>query len=73
MEKGILDVKADFIRVYIEIVKIIITFGTQWIQFDEPYLVHDLTSNDIRLFLDLYTAILNKKGNTKNPIADIFW
>ena len=35
-KKGILDVKADFIKVYTEILKKFINLGTQWVQFDEP-------------------------------------
>ncbi len=64
-KKGILDVKADFIKVYTEILKKFINLGTQWVQFDEPYFVHDLTANDLRLFQDLYSAILNKKEKSK--------
>lgn len=71
-KKGILDVKADFIKVYTEILKKFISLGTQWVQFDEPYLVHDLTANDIRLFQDLYSAILNKKENTKILLQTYF-
>lgn len=71
-KKGILDVKADFIRVYSEILKKFISLGTQWVQFDEPYLVHDLTANDIRLFQDLYSAILNKKESTKILLQTYF-
>ena len=71
-KKGILDVKADFIKVYTEILKKFISLGTQWIQFDEPYLVHDLTANDLRLFQDLYSAILNKKEKTKILLQTYF-
>lgn len=71
-KKGILDVKADFIRVYTEILKKFISLGTEWVQFDEPYLVHDLTANDIRLFQDLYSAILNKKETTKILLQTYF-
>lgn len=71
-KKGILDVKADFIKVYAEILKKFINLGTQWIQFDEPYLVHDLTANDLRLFQDLYSAILNKKEKTKILLQTYF-
>ena len=37
--------------------------GTEisWIQFDEPYLVHDLSSDDIALFKKIYTLLLAKK------------
>lgn len=71
-KKGILDVKADFIKVYTEILKKFITLGTQWVQLDEPYLVHDLTANDLRLFQDLYSAILNKKEKTKILLQTYF-
>lgn len=71
-KKGILDVKADFINVYTEILKKFINLGTQWVQFDEPYLVHDLTANDLRLFQDLYSAILNKKEKTKILLQTYF-
>lgn len=71
-KKGILDVKADFIKVYTEILKKFINLGTQWVQFDEPYLVHDLTANDLRIFLDLYSAILNKKEKTKILLQTYF-
>lgn len=71
-KKGILDVKADFIKVYTEILKKFINLGTKWVQFDEPYLVHDLTANDLRLFQDLYSAILNKKEKTKILLQTYF-
>lgn len=71
-KKGILDVKADFIKLYTEILKKFINLGTQWVQFDEPYLVHDLTANDLRLFQDLYSAILNKKEKTKILLQTYF-
>lgn len=71
-KKEILDVKADFIKVYTEILKKFINLGTQWVQFDEPYLVHDLTANDLRLFQDLYSAILNKKEKTKILLQTYF-
>lgn len=71
-KKGILDIKADFIKVYTEILKKFINLGTQWVQFDEPYLVHDLTANDLRLFQDLYSAILNKKEKTKILLQTYF-
>ncbi len=71
-KKGILDVKADFIKVYTEILKKFISLGTQWVQFDEPYLVHDLSSNDLRLFQDLYSAILNNKEKTKILLQTYF-
>lgn len=39
--------------------------GAEWVQFDEPYLVHDLTREDIALFETLYQGILAKKDQAK--------
>lgn len=36
--------------------------GANWLQFDEPYLVYDLTEEDISLFKQLYGSILSSKG-----------
>lgn len=48
--------------------------GTEisWIQFDEPYLVHDLSSDDIALFKKIYTLLLAKKGNLKVLVQTYF-
>ena len=43
-----------------------------WIQFDEPYLVHDLSSDDIALFKKIYTLLLAKKGNLKVLVQTYF-
>lgn len=37
------------------------SIGAQWIQFDEPYLVRDLSKEDIALFHQLYSKILSVK------------
>lgn len=37
--------------------------GAEWLQFDEPYLVHDLGSEDIELFVRLYENILQNKNS----------
>lgn len=39
--------------------------GAEWVQFDEPYLVHDLTREDIALFETLYQGILAKRDQAK--------
>ncbi|MDD3362309.1 MAG: 5-methyltetrahydropteroyltriglutamate--homocysteine S-methyltransferase [Hespellia sp.] len=39
--------------------------GTEWIQFDEPYLVHDLSTQDILLLQKLYRGILASKKDVK--------
>lgn len=48
--------------------------GTEisWIQFDEPYLVHDLSSDDIALFKKIYTLLLAKKGILKVLVQTYF-
>lgn len=46
--------------------------GAAWVQFDEPYLVHDLTAEDIRLFEKLYNKILRNKGKVKVLIQTYF-
>lgn len=43
-----------------------------WIQFDEPYLVHDLSSDDIALFKKIYTLLLAKR-NFKSSCSNILW
>ena len=39
--------------------------GAEWIQYDEPSLVMDMTSEDIRIFVALYEKILSHKGNVR--------
>ncbi|MBQ5989636.1 MAG: 5-methyltetrahydropteroyltriglutamate--homocysteine S-methyltransferase [Oscillospiraceae bacterium] len=60
---------ADFVKetakAYSDLLKKFADLGAEWIQFDEPSLVKDLTSEDIKLFTDLYKAILADKGSVK--------
>ncbi|MGN0154788.1 MAG: 5-methyltetrahydropteroyltriglutamate--homocysteine S-methyltransferase [Lachnospiraceae bacterium] len=51
------------ITVYKEILEQFLKLGAEWIQFDEPALVTDLTNEDITLFETLYQGILEQKGN----------
>lgn len=39
--------------------------GAEWVQFDEPSLVMDMTAEDIQLFVSLYESILKNKGAVK--------
>lgn len=43
-----------------------------WLQFDEPYLVHDLDQTDLAIFTDLYQAILSHKGDSKVLLQTYF-
>ncbi len=46
--------------------------GAEWVQFDEPYLVHDLSQEDIEFFKKLYNNILSAKGNVKVLLQTYF-
>lgn len=46
--------------------------GAEWIQFDEPALVMDLTKEDICLFERLYRKILEGKGEVKVLLQTYF-
>ncbi len=60
---------ADFVKetakAYSDLLKKFAELGAEWIQFDEPSLVKDLTAEDIKLFTDLYKEILAHKGSVK--------
>lgn len=46
--------------------------GVQWVQFDEPSLVTDLTKEDVQLFETIYKEILRGKGKTKVLLQTYF-
>lgn len=48
------------------------SLGTAWVQFDEPYLVTDLSAEDRELFLALYRRILSAKGQVKVLLQTYF-
>ncbi|MBQ9894800.1 MAG: 5-methyltetrahydropteroyltriglutamate--homocysteine S-methyltransferase [Ruminococcus sp.] len=50
---------------YSELLKKFSGLGAEWIQFDEPSLVKDMTADDIKLFTALYEKILPNKGEVK--------
>jgi 5-methyltetrahydropteroyltriglutamate--homocysteine methyltransferase len=62
----------EIVKVYAEILQTFSTLGADWIQFDEPYLVKDLTQKDIALFTTLYTKILAAKASTKVLVQTYF-
>ncbi|MGN1394588.1 MAG: 5-methyltetrahydropteroyltriglutamate--homocysteine S-methyltransferase [Succinivibrionaceae bacterium] len=62
----------SFIDAYKDIIKKFNEIGVKWAQFDEPYLVHDLSSEDIKLFTNLYTNLLECKGNIKVLLQTYF-
>ncbi|MBR6968838.1 MAG: 5-methyltetrahydropteroyltriglutamate--homocysteine S-methyltransferase [Ruminococcus sp.] len=50
---------------YIDLLKKLAQLGAEWVQFDEPSLVKDLTDEDISLFVSLYKKILTDKHGVK--------
>lgn len=59
-------------NVYIEIINKLSNLGAEWIQFDEPCLVKDMTENDKKHFINLYKKILSGKGKTKIILQTYF-
>ncbi|WP_313293980.1 5-methyltetrahydropteroyltriglutamate--homocysteine S-methyltransferase [Faecalispora jeddahensis] len=57
---------------YGEILNRFSSLGTAWVQFDEPYLVTDLSAEDRALFLALYRRILSAKGRVKVLLQTYF-
>ena len=57
---------------YIKLVSVLAENGASWIEFDEPYLVRDLSSEDIALFKEIYSLILANKGGAKILLQTYF-
>lgn len=70
--KGPKDYVKSIIIAYKEIIKKFISLGAEWIQFDEPALIMDLTNEDICLFEALYDEILKDKGKAKILLQTYF-
>ena len=66
------DYAESIVSAYKEILKKFNELGAEWIQFDEPALVMDLTKEDICLFENLYKQILSDKGNLKVLLQTYF-
>ena len=60
------------VNAYGEILNRFNSLGTAWVQFDEPYLVTDLSAEDQKLFLALYRRILSSKGQVKVLLQTYF-
>ena len=57
---------------YASLIKKLNEKGAAWIQFDEPSLVKDLSTEDIDLFKSLYANILQNKGTSKILLQTYF-
>lgn len=71
-EKQLPDFVEPMIHAYEDLISKAQGTEISWIQFDEPYLVHDLSSDDIALFKKIYTLLLAKKGNLKILVQTYF-
>ena len=70
--KKAIDFAEDIAKAYGEVVQKFESLGAEWIQFDEPALVQDLTAEDLNLFRVLYNKILSFKENTKVLLQTYF-
>lgn len=62
----------DTIKAYSELLNELSKLGVNWIQFDEPFFVHDITKEDLTLFDKIYNAVLAKKENIKVLLQTYF-
>lgn len=71
-QKNIHDFIPAIAAAYKEILAQLTALNVQWVQFDEPILVTDLTEEDISLFRQLYQYILSAKGPVKVLLQTYF-
>lgn len=71
-EKNAKDYADAIIEAYADYMGRMESIGTEWVQFDEPYLVHDLDGEDIALFEKLYQNILRRKRSLKTVLQTYF-
>ncbi len=67
-----IDFTIDIITAYSEILEEFNDLGEEWIQFDEPALVMDLTTEDIDLLNRIYSKVLLAKGSIKVLLQTYF-
>ena len=66
------DFVPQIIQAYRDILNKLDELGTEWVQFDEPALVTDLTEQDIHLFETIYSSILESKNAIKVLLQTYF-
>jgi len=57
---------------YIKLISNLADAKASLVQLEEPYLVKDLTADDIKLFEDIYSKLLAKKGQVKILLQTYF-
>lgn len=70
--KSVDDFVDDTIKAYSELLNELSKLGVNWIQFDEPFLVHDITKEDLSLFDKIYNTVLAKKESIKILLQTYF-
>lgn len=71
-KKNATDFTRDVSKAYSDYLCELDKLGAKWVQFDEPYLVQDLSADDIALFETLYRDILDKKGSVQTVLQTYF-
>ncbi len=71
-KKTVADVLPAILAAYEDIFKVAEDQGVAWLQLDEPYLVRDLTKEDVELFASIYEKLLPKKGHLKVLLQTYF-
>ena len=66
------DYTDSIVEAYCKILEKFNDLGAEWVQFDEPYLVRDLSDEDKKLFVTLYKNILSQKRNVKVLLQTYF-
>lgn len=62
----------DIVHAYSDILYRFNDLGVKWIQFDEPALVMDLSEEDLKNIIEIYSGILSVKGNIKVILQTYF-
>ncbi len=70
--KSINDYASVFAAEYVKLINALEAEGAEWIEFEEPYLVRDLTKEDIDIFVSIYKTILGNKGGVKVLLQTYF-
>ncbi len=71
-KKSAFDFAAPAAAAYKALLKGLAALGAEWVQFDEPMLVKDMTMEDKKLFQLLYSGILKEKGTAKVLLQTYF-
>ncbi len=71
-EKKAADFAAQTAKAYADLLDRFAGLGAEWVQFDEPSLVKDMTAEDIKLFVSLYEKILPSKKSVKVLLQTYF-